>query len=232
MTALIVIVGVIAFAGLFFWYFLTASPHQVATTLRYVVPGLVAALGLVMTLIGRVSLGLPLLGFAFAMWARIRRTRTAGPSRGRRSTVRSAMLDMELDHDTGDMNGVVIAGNFEGRELDAMSEEELIELADEVEQDPESAQLFEAYLDRRMPGWREGENADAGTRHAGTAQTGAMTEQEAYQLLGLEAGATVVDIRDAHRRLIQRVHPDVGGSSFLAARINEAKDVLLRLHDV
>jgi hypothetical protein len=185
-----------------------------------------------MTLGGRPGLGLPLVGVALAMFARQRRAATSGPSPNRSSVVRTAMLEMELDHDTGSMNGVVLAGRHEGGVLDEMSEDALRDLAGEVSQsDRESAELLEAYLDRRMPGWRDDMEADAGAGHGGARQSGPMTHEEAYEILGLEPGASAVDIRKAHRRLMQGVHPDVGGSSFLAARINEAKDLLLRTHD-
>jgi hypothetical protein len=140
------------------------------------------------------------------------------------------MLEMMLDHDTGEMDGMVLGGTFEGRQLNQMSEAELLELAREVRDDAESAQLLEAYLDRRMPGWRDDAEPDDTARQRSTAEAGAMTEQEAYQILGLEPGADLAAIRKAHRSLMQRVHPDLGGSSFLAQRINEAKDFLLRLH--
>jgi len=56
----------------------------------------------------------------------------------------------------------------------------------------------------------------------------AMSRAEALKVLGLEEGATEEQIRAAHRRLILQIHPDKGGTSYLAAKINEAKDVLLR----
>ncbi|MEL6921265.1 MAG: DnaJ domain-containing protein, partial [Pseudomonadota bacterium] len=111
-----------------------------------------------------------------------------------------------------------------------LSDAEVLDFAVEASGDAESAQLLEAYLDRRMPSWRDDAQPNAGAGQASPAQSGAMTEQEAYQILGLEPSATLAEIRKAHRRLMQSVHPDVGGSEFLAQRINEAKDFLLTLH--
>ena len=137
---------------------------------------------------------------------------------------------MELDHDTGALEGLVLAGRHEWRMLGTMSLDELQQLYGELSGDSESRQLLETYLDGRFPVWREDAEANGGDRQGVAPGSGAMTKEEAYKILGLEAGAATADIRKAHRRLMQRLHPDIGGTSFLAARINEAKDVLLSNH--
>lgn len=230
MNWLIGLTALFGFGALGIWYFVTASPAALARALRYALPVLLAVVGGVLSVAGRVGIGAPLIMFAFALFARARRAGGVQTMGAQRSTVRSAMLEMALDHETGEMDGLVLGGQFEGAQLNVMTEEQLMALAAEISDDAESAQLLEAYLDRRVPGWRDGLDTDAGAGRSGAAQSGAMTEQDAYQILGLEPGASLADIRKAHRSLMQRVHPDVGGSAFLAQRINEAKDFLLAVH--
>lgn len=207
------------------------APPTLAAILRYLVPGLMGLAGVALALVGRISLGVPLMFFAVTILGRIRATARAKRSAGGRSHVRSAALEMELDLDTGDMNGVVLAGSMEGAELAALDRDALLRLRGELECDAESLGLLEAYLDRRMPDWRAGADPDRGAGLGASPGSGAMTQQEAYQILGLGPGAGKTDISEAHRRLMKRMHPDTGGSEFLASRINEAKDVLLRRHD-
>ncbi|MEM1377000.1 MAG: DnaJ domain-containing protein [Pseudomonadota bacterium] len=230
MNWLIALTGLLGFLGLGVWYFVVTPAEKIARQVRYVVPALVALLGLFMSVTGRIALGAPLLFFAYALFSRARNSGVITPSGGKRSTVRAALIEMELDHDTGEMNGLILSGAFEGKDLNSLTDTEVLEFAEEAASDQESAQLLEAYLDRRMPGWRDDAEPNGSARQTGPAQSGAMTEQEAYQILGLEPSATIAEIRKAHRRLMQSVHPDVGGSEFLAQRINEAKDFLLSLH--
>lgn len=174
---------------------------------------------------------LPVLAMALNLFRR--KTASAGADReaGRGSTVRTASLEMTLDHDTGIIIGQVLVGAFEGRQLDSLSKAEVNSLWQELGADGESRSLLEAYLDGRDPDWREGFDGDTATGHGSTADAGAMTHEEAYQVLGLSAGASEAEIVAAHRRLMKRVHPDHGGSTFLASKINAAKAVLLRKHD-
>ena len=147
------------------------------------------------------------------------------------SRVRSAMVEMELDHDTGAMNGTVLAGSLAGRSLDSLDEETLRRLHDEcAAADADGVRLLEAYFDRRFPGWREHGDGNADARTGARPQPGAMTEQEAYQILGLEPGASPDAVRRAHRTLMKKLHPDQGGTTYLAARVNQAKDLLLDRH--
>ncbi|MBB4301527.1 hypothetical protein GGD81_000544 [Rhodobium orientis] len=155
----------------------------------------------------------------------------ARPSGGQRSTVRSAALEMELDHDSGNMAGKVLAGRFSGQSLDDLSLADIAALWGELEDDGESRALLEAYLDRRHPDWREDLKADGDARHRSAPRSGGMSKEEAYQILGVSPGASPAEIREAHRRLMKRLHPDLGGSTFLASKLNEAKERLLGTHD-
>jgi hypothetical protein len=146
---------------------------------------------------------------------------------GGASHVRSAYLEMELDHDSGAMRGRVLAGRHQGMTLDRLDVKTLAGLLGEV--DDESRALLMAYLDRREPRWREHAQGDAAAGRP-AASSGKMSEQEAYQILGLEPGANADAIARAHRTLMKKFHPDQGGTTYLAARINEAKEILLRRH--
>jgi hypothetical protein len=230
MAVMFYIVAVLLLAGLLGAAFLRVDPARLAGSLRVAGPLVAGLFGAVLLLAGRAGAGGMLISGALAWYMNTRRRQAAKPTPGRRSTVRSAALEMELDHDSGALEGTVLTGRREGRRLADMSLEELLDLGRELETDAESAQLLEAYLDSRFPVWREHAQADAGRRQAGAPASGAMTKQEAYEILGLEAGASTAEIRKAHRRLMQRLHPDLGGSSFLAARINEAKEILLDGH--
>jgi hypothetical protein len=173
-------------------------------------------------------LGLGLLGWV-ALWP----TGFFGPrlqtAAGQVSRVRTAFLEMELDHGTGRMRGRILAGPQQGVLLDSLDLSTLIGLLGAV--DADSRDLLAAYLDRRQPGWREHAQGDAAAgRGRSSARSGKMTEEEAYQILGLQPGASAQDVARAHRSLIKKLHPDQGGSTYLAARVNEAKDVLLRRH--
>ncbi len=150
-----------------------------------------------------------------------------GTTQKRESTVRSASIEMRLDTRTGLMSGMATAGPFAGRALESLTRSECLALYDYCRaDDPEGAALLEAYLDRRFAGWRQTEKGDADAGGRGWSG-GALTRDEAYEILGLPKGAGREQIVAAHRSLMKKLHPDHGGSTALAARVNQAKDVLL-----
>jgi hypothetical protein len=214
--------------------FVAANPRSLVKALRYTVATVLIAIGVVLALGERFGLALPLIifGISALTMGRLGPIDLGGGSRssGTGSTVRSSFLDMHLDHDTGSMTGTVVKGNEAGKALDDLDEAALLKLAAELAVDPESVALLEAYLDRRIPGWREHFEGDATAGSGRPPDAGPMTDEEAYEVLGLLAGASNSEIRAAHRRLMKRVHPDQGGSTFLATKINEAKDRLLGKH--
>jgi len=174
--------------------------------------------------------GLSLFGFGFG-WGKRNSGLPPPPTGHKRSTVATGVLEVELDHVSGEIRGRVVSGRFAGDDLDVMSFDELVELWGSIERkDRESLSLLEAYLDRREPGWREDIEHDARARQSSPARAGTMSEEEAYKTLGLRSGASEADIRAAHRALMKRVHPDLGGTDHLAAKINEAKERLLGGH--
>ncbi|QCI68617.1 DnaJ domain-containing protein [Phreatobacter stygius] len=144
------------------------------------------------------------------------------------SSVRSRFVEMELDLDTGRMSGRFVAGSLAGQTLEQIPIARLLQAFAEI--DGESAALLEAYLDRRDPRWRENAEGNAGAGQSGPPASSAMTKEEAYQILGLQPGADEQAIRGAHRTLMKKLHPDQGGSTWLASRVNQAKDILLDNH--
>ena len=150
---------------------------------------------------------------------------------GRFSRIRSAMIEMEIDHGTGAVEGTVLAGSLAGRRLSSLDPAGLRHLHEECSAlDPDGLPLLEAYLDRRFTGWRENAQGDRDTRTRTHAPSGVMTKEEAYQVLGLQPGASLDEIRQAYRTLMKKLHPDHGGTAYLAARVNQAKEVLLGRH--
>ena len=230
--------GMVA-VGLLWWLlksYTKANPAQLVKIGKRI--GGVVAFGAAALLMfrGRIDAAIPL-GFLGAYLLDLQALSMPGwgqraqGSPGLRSRVRSALLEMELDHDSGALTGRVLAGMFEGRTLDELSEPDLAELAAQCRaSDPEGERLLEAYVDRRFPGRRKAAHDDADAGTAPRRDPGALTEQEAYEILGLQAGAGEEDIRRAHRALMKKLHPDHGGSTYLATRVNQAKDVLLNRH--
>jgi hypothetical protein len=213
--------------------FAKADPKQLARLVKAI--GGVLALGLAgfLAFRGQLFIAIPLgaAGLSLLGWMpwnipgfgdRISR------SPGQVSRVRSNFVEMELDHDSGAMRGRIIAGRFEGVTLDSLDVPTLVSLFAEF--DPESRSLLLAYLDRREPRWREDAQGDFTAGERSAPRSGKMTEEEAYQILGVAPGASAEEIGRAHRSLMKKLHPDQGGSTYLAARVNEAKDVLLRRH--
>lgn len=230
MSILIGVLIILLLAGTAVYAFLKANPASIARTLRLAGPIALGLAGAILMLLGRAALGGMLLSGALGWLGRNRYVAHTRPSPGQKSQVRTAMLEMELDHDSGKLEGRVLAGTYQDRHLSSLSLNDLIALYRECAQDEDSIRLLETYLDGRFPAWRDRLDSHESAGQGRASRSGGMTEKEAYEILGLEPGASPAQIREAHRRLMQRVHPDVGGSSFLAARINEAKDILLSKH--
>jgi hypothetical protein len=158
-----------------------------------------------------------------------------GPSPGQTSDIETRYLRMQLDHDTGELRGTVLEGRFQGRLLQDMTVAEQTELLQECRlHDEQSAQILETYLDRVHGASWHGSEGRGGEGHGESGGSGAraqsgggMSRDEAYEILGVTKGAKPDEIRDAHRRLMLKNHPDQGGSTYLAAKINQAKELLL-----
>jgi len=153
-------------------------------------------------------------------------------SDGQKSQIRTEFIELTVDLRTGMIDGRLMSGPEAGRVLGDFTLADLLARARAFD-DPSRA-LLERYLDRRFSGWREdSQDATAGGRSGESRRatsSGKMTAEEAYEILGLQRGAGRDEISRAHRGLMKKLHPDQGGSTYLAARVNEAKDTLLRTH--
>lgn len=237
MPAVLIALVLLAVLGMGTFWFMRANPATLARRLRFVLVAL-GSLVLGMLLLFGVRflpgllpelLGLAGIGIAMLLARAARRTSPADfstPGGSKRTQVRTVFLEAWIDHGSGEVGGTVLAGRFAGRGLDGMTDRELLELHGECVRDADSLKILEAYLDRRLGAdWRGAQQQ----QQRPSASRGDMSRDEALAVLGLREGATAEEIRAAHRRLIQRMHPDVGGSADLAARINRAKDVLVDL---
>lgn len=221
--------------------FATANPATLARVGRWLVPGIAIVAGIFLLVTGRPALAIIPLAFFLislirqlsggaggAAWGGARGWRGGAKGKGS-SEVETRYLHMTLDHETGGMSGIVLDGEFKGRQVDDLTFEEQIDLLHACWTDDErSAHILETYLDRTRENWRE-EAGAAGRRTGGPAGPagGAMSRDEAYKVLGLDPGASEKEIRDAHRKLMTKHHPDHGGSTTIAAALNQAKEVLL-----
>ncbi|MBT6117179.1 MAG: DnaJ domain-containing protein [Rhodospirillaceae bacterium] len=236
MSWLILGVGLALGLFLLLQWFISADPKTVVRGLRWFGLALGVAIVVFVILTGRWS-WLWTAGIVAFPWLMRARTLSnlfktmRGPTPGRTSRIETAYLRMSLDHDSGGMTGEITAGAFAGRALDDLALGDLLTLLREVATaDEQSARVLVAYLDRNHPDWRDeagAADAEGAGEHAGASESAAMSRDEAYRILGLEPGADEAAVKDAHRRLMAQFHPDAGGSSYLAARINQAKDVLL-----
>lgn len=225
------------------WY-VTADPKLLAKVVTRLFLGLIVIVTLFLAVTGRIGWALGAAAAALPWILRFVRaartaknfSRMAGTGGGQTSTVNTRFLRMSLDHETGELDGEVIEGPFAGRALNELSLSELVELLKQCwVEDQQSTQVLEAYLDRVHPDWRTtasqefpgreaGGGAGAGDRSQGN---GEMTRKEAFDVLGLKPGASEAEIKAAYHRIIGALHPDKGGSNFLAAKVNQAKDLLL-----
>ena len=209
-----------------------ATPAQRSRALKLIVLYGVAGALLLLVITGRIHWMFAAISAAVPWLQRVLLARQAwhlfkssrGPRPGQTSKVQTAFLHMTLNHDSGQLHGEVISGQFTGRTLESLSLEELLTLLEECRQgDSQSAALLEAYLDRtHSDSWRERASADRTTAPA----QGPMSTGQAADILGVSEEATAEEITDAHRRLIQRLHTDRGGTDYLAALINQARDTL------
>jgi hypothetical protein len=215
---------------LLLYLFVNADPAKLARGLKWAAIGAGILLFVFLLLSERfaflwlpLALALPYLRRARSLFGGFRNPSAAGRS----SEVVTPYLRMGLDHETGTMGGTVLAGRFEGMRLAELTLDDLIALLRECRAaDAEGARLLEAYLDRLHPDWRD----DMGAGQSAPPPRGGsdMSVEEAYEILGLSPGADEAAITAAYHRLMMQLHPDHGGTDYLATKINRARDVLLK----
>ncbi|HEX3537853.1 MAG TPA: DnaJ domain-containing protein [Stellaceae bacterium] len=216
------------------YLFINANPARLARVLKWagIVLGVLALVALVVFHAARLA---AILAPLAALAPLLRRFRSlwggfGAPRPGTSSDIETAYLRMRLDHDTGAMTGTVLRGRFTGMRLDELGPAELLALLRECRaEDEDSARLLEAYLDRTDPNWREEMAGERAGSTGSRAQPAApdVTVEEAWAILGLSPGADAEAIKAAHHRLMKQMHPDHGGTDYLATKINRARDVLL-----
>lgn len=219
--------------GALVWWFALGPGRKAGEQLspfnRKLLGGAACCVGILLSLRGRIDIGIVALSVGAWLWG-IKLPQALDPvGNARISRIRTRALEVLTDMGNGERDARILAGRFTGRALSQLSIPELLALADELMRiDPEGLSLLADQLDRLAPGWRENVHFDAAAGPGAASALGSeMRVEEAYQILGLEKGAGEEAIRGAHRALIGRFHPDKGGSGYLAALVNRARDVAL-----
>ena len=244
MARLILFAGIVFLLSLLLRGFLRASPAVVARTIKRGLIGLAGILLIWLMASGRLGWLVPVIGGLVAVVVRmlpliarlapalhrlwtLKRSSMGGPAPANGSVVEARFVRMRLDHDSGEMSGEVLEGVFAGRQINDLTMAEVVQLLQIcLQHDADSAALVKAYLDRIYGEEWQASAAEGGSGHEPSGGD-AMTIEEACQVLGVSRDASKQEIIEAHRRLIQRMHPDRGGTDYLAAKINQAKELLL-----
>lgn len=217
------------------WYlirtFANAQPAQLRGLSRKIAGGAIIAFSGFLALRGQMNIAMPLFMLGLGIMGQQMAFPNGMPwnrkTPGQTSKVATSVLAMVLDHDSGTMDGEVLTGTFKGRKLASLTLAEAQRLHSQCAAAPDQSRaLFEAWMSRAKPEWREQWKNQQTSSTA--ASSGKMSKAEALAILGLKDGASADDIRAAHRRLMKGAHPDLGGSDYLAAKINEAKEYLLQ----
>ncbi|HBO13337.1 MAG TPA: molecular chaperone DnaJ [Halieaceae bacterium] len=244
MPRIVLLLAVLATAYLLYRRVQALPPHKRRGEMLRIAVGVAVVAVVLLTLAGKMHWvgaaltgllvaarqALPVLLRLFPVLAQWRQQSAgAQPAGGGQSTVKTRTLAMHLDHDSGALSGEVLAGPWQDWRLDEMDRSQLGELRRWcAAEDPEAVQLLDSYLEQRFPGEAPGDGGDGERAQQESQDNGGMTRSEALAVLGLGEAATRDDIIAAHRRLMQKLHPDRGGNDYLAAKVNEAKDLLLR----
>ncbi len=226
--------------------FVRVQPATLARAIRTFTATFAALAGTGLLLTGRFGLAIITVGAAIMALRALRNNGSSGYGwagtgsggssghghQGRTSEIVTDMLAMTLNHQTGDLEGDVLKGPFTGRSLGSLGLQDLLQLLMDCQRDdPRSVPLLETFLDRHQPDWRHhvaGDRDDSGQDQSGPASDTAMDRATACSILDISQTASDEEIKEAHRHLMNKLHPDHGGSSYLAAQLNQAKDVLLR----
>lgn len=208
--------------------FVSIPADKMVRAFSFTIPTALILMGMVLTLLGRGIVGLPMIAIGFAWTIRTRAiARKNSEKHLKKSIIRSAAIELIYYHHSKQMAGRILVGDYEGKNLQDLSDQEVLSALLHLKLDNESNALFEAYLDRRLPHWREDAKANSARRKRMPPSTGTMTKQEAYQVLGLHSGATSAEIRKTRNELMQVMQTDRLGDHFLAAKIDTAKEILL-----